>query len=244
MTLLKIRIPYKKLNKLHLTKEGTLCRENKEKKMSSDTNTNTQTVTAAENIEITINEPITENVRPTNTNVSDTPQESQSQLEQTQIQKIIEPSGCHAAIALFASFAAVVLTYVFVNMALYKPYRQCRDAVINDLTRGTVVSITPEYIEYDIGMPNTCKILNRGQNTNINSSYMIYRSNIGTCAQDSESSKCDDDIVLFDLLYTLFGMAFTFIVVFVLVASCMTVINYVYIATRMMCKPADTIRIS
>lgn len=129
----------------------------------------------------------------------------------------IRRSSCGDVSAVVVSVAIVILIYIFANIELHKQFRECRDAVVNDLTPGTVVSISTTYVEYDIGNFQKCKIINRGQIAVIGSAYMIYRSNIGTCALDSEHNKCEDDLFYFNFFFSLFGILATFLLMFALV---------------------------
>lgn len=100
--------------------------------------------------------------------------------QQEDIRKVSEPIG------MFVGLFVVISIYALVNVELYKPFRECRDNVINDEVMATVTGYTDGFIEYTFDKIN-CTIANRGQVSDIGRKYLIYKSNNNQCSFDKKT---------------------------------------------------------
>jgi hypothetical protein len=109
-------------------------------------------------------------------------------------------------VSCLLSCIVLFMVYYFVNLELYRQYRDCRDNLTNDEIIATVVSETEGYIMYSFNNVK-CSLPNRGQVSEIGKKYTIYKSNNNKCSFDEQKDECDSNLFIFNLFFTMFGGA-------------------------------------
>jgi len=109
---------------------------------------------------------------------------------------------------LFVTVITVITIYTSVNLHLVSNRDRCERNTINQPVVATVVGNVDKMV-YEFDNIN-CTLSLYGNNfAPINTKMTIFRNEVGECDLFSHNGKCNADIILFNLLYSLVGIGAT-----------------------------------
>jgi hypothetical protein len=149
----------------------------------------------------------------THNNKMDTILEIDLDTEKTGALVIQRPSRIGYCVFFWQLFVVVII-YTIVNIELVRQQNVCKEDQIDRTVLALIIGNRDSVITYKFDDVICNIIIFGGSGIPVNSSAYIFRSNSGRCGINSEDNGCNDRLIHFNLLYTIFGVAFTLIFVY------------------------------
>lgn len=112
-----------------------------------------------------------------------------------------------AGISIIGVIAAI---YILSNIDLVSKYRDCKANEVHTEELATVVNNTNGVVTYQLQDGKRCDVvIFGGSSLQPGSNAVVFRSSSGRCDTKAHDDTCDQGLVLFNILYTLFGVMMT-----------------------------------